>query len=151
MQVLSLLLVLASAFLDKTSSLRSGPQRKPLHYDNFSVPPLTSRPRFRYWLPDASVDSGVVAANIASIASIGGGGIELVPSFEYGGDSILGKMPPGADWVTYNFGTLAFQKLFQAALQAHNDNDLVMDFALGPNQGQGVFSVTSCHVSRKEV
>ncbi|KAL5592436.1 hypothetical protein FOBRF1_013462 [Fusarium oxysporum] len=139
MQVLCLFfLALASAILPVTSNLGRCPQEQPLHYDDFSDPPVISRPRFRYWLPDASVDPDVVAADIASVASIGGGGIELVPYFEYGGDSILGEMPAGADWVTYNFGTPPFQKLFQAALQAHHDNGLVMDFALGPNQGQGV-------------
>jgi hypothetical protein len=47
-------------------------------------------------------------------------------------------MPPGANWDKYNFGTPAFQALFKAALEAHDENGLYMDFAIGPNQGQGV-------------
>ncbi|KAJ5902072.1 hypothetical protein N7495_002600, partial [Penicillium taxi] len=43
--------------------------------------------------------------------------------------------PIGANWSEYGFGTLAFANFFKAALVAHKE---AMDFALGPNQGQGV-------------
>lgn len=108
----------------------------PTSAGSFANPGANVRPRFRYWLPDASVDAHTVAADIAAAGSIGAGGIELVPFFEYGGE--LGSMPAGADWATYNFGTVPFRNIFTAALTAHEDNGLVMDFALGPNQGQGV-------------
>jgi hypothetical protein len=42
------------------------------------------------------------------------------------------------DWVTHNFGTLAFVELFAKALETHRDLGMKMDFAIGPNQGQGV-------------
>ncbi|KAL4883580.1 hypothetical protein BJY04DRAFT_226598 [Aspergillus karnatakaensis] len=101
----------------------------------FANPASNVRPRFRYWLPDASVDSQVVANDIAAAASIGAGGVEFLPFFEYGGT--FGG-PPANNWSTYNFGTPAFVNLFQTALEAHAEHGLVMDFALGPNQGQGV-------------
>lgn len=103
---------------------------------SFVDPPANFRPRFRYWLPDASVDPDVVAADIAAVGAIGAGGIELLPFFEYGGE--LGSMPAGANWSTYNFGTAPFHEIFSAALTAHEKHGLSMDFALGPNQGQGV-------------
>lgn len=103
---------------------------------SFANPGANVRPRFRYWLPDASVDVDTVAADIAAAGSIGAGGIELVPFFEYGGE--LGSMPDGADWATYNFGTAPFRSIFASALTAHEENGLMMDFSLGPNQGQGV-------------
>lgn len=108
----------------------------PISSGSFANPGANVRPRFRYWLPDASVDAHTVAADIAAAGSIGAGGIELVPFFEYGGE--LGSMPAGADWASYNFGTVHFRNIFAAALTAHEENGLVMDFALGPNQGQGV-------------
>ncbi|KAF2183515.1 hypothetical protein K469DRAFT_728036 [Zopfia rhizophila CBS 207.26] len=111
-------------------------------YGTFSDPSSRSRPRFRYWLPDASVDPDTVKADIKSVASIGGGGVEFLPFYEYGGANAIGGMPPRADWATYNFGTPAFQNLFRVALQSHEDNGLVMDFSLGPNQGQGVPAAT---------
>ncbi|KAH8589577.1 hypothetical protein B0O99DRAFT_664485 [Bisporella sp. PMI_857] len=103
---------------------------------SFSNPDPVVRPRFRYWLPDASVDADIVAADILAAGAVGAGGIELLPFYEYGG--ALGSMPLGANWSSYNFGTGPFRDLFSAALTAHEQNGLVMDFALGPNQGQGV-------------
>ncbi|KAI1366485.1 hypothetical protein F5Y08DRAFT_351412 [Xylaria arbuscula] len=103
---------------------------------SFANPASSVRPRFRYILPDASVDPEIVSADIAGAASVGAGGIEFLPFYEYGGS--LGPMPAGANWSTYNFGTAPFKDLFSAALTAHEQHGLLMDFALGPNQGQGV-------------
>ncbi|UPK95992.1 hypothetical protein LCI18_006927 [Fusarium solani-melongenae] len=102
----------------------------------FQDPPAVSRAKFRYWLPDASVDSDTVQADIRSAGSVGAGGVEFLPFYNYGGE--LPSYPTGADWSKYGFGTPAYKKLLQAALEAHAENDLVMDFSLGPNQGQGV-------------
>lgn len=46
--------------------------------------------------------------------------------------------PAGADWAKANFGTPEFSAIFRAALEAHSETGLKMDFAMGPNQGQGV-------------
>ncbi|KAM0277086.1 hypothetical protein ACHAQH_006094 [Verticillium albo-atrum] len=102
----------------------------------FQDPPAVSRAKFRYWLPDASADVNIVKADIQSAGSIGAGGVEFLPFYNYGGE--LPEYPAGADWSTYGFGTPAFKKVFRAALEAHSQNGLLMDFALGPNQGQGV-------------
>lgn len=103
---------------------------------NFSNPLSSSRPSFRYWLPDASADGKVVKEDIGSVAQIGGGGVEFVPFYEYGG--IFNVPPPGISWSKYAFGTKYYNELFRTALEAHHENDLLMDFSLGPNQGQGV-------------
>lgn len=110
--------------------------RGSLHGDLFSNPPPSERPLFRYWLPDASIDGNNLAKDIASAQSVGAGGIELVPFYNYG--SYGGNYPPGADWETYNFGTSAFNELFITALEKHQELGTKMDFAIGPNQGQGV-------------
>ncbi|KNG86833.1 hypothetical protein ANOM_004910 [Aspergillus nomiae NRRL 13137] len=103
-----------------------------IDYGTFENPAARVRPRFRYWLPDASVDPAIVQKNIKEAGINGAGGVEFLPYYDYG------NTVPGADWVTYGFGTPAFVKIFKAALQAHKDAGLVMDFPLGPNQGQGV-------------
>lgn len=103
---------------------------------SFEDPAARLRPRFRYWLPDASVDAETVQDNIKSAGAIGAGGVEFLPFYNYGGQ--LSSAPEGSDWSKYGFGTPAFRKLFVAALQAHKEAGLAMDFALGPNQGQGV-------------
>ncbi|EXK80650.1 hypothetical protein FOQG_14856 [Fusarium oxysporum f. sp. raphani 54005] len=102
----------------------------------FSNPASRVRPRFRYWLPDAGVDADAVIKDVISAASIGSGGMEFLPFYEYGGD--INPMPLGANWAKHNFGTPEFNTLFEKVLEAHEERGLVMDFALGPNQGQGV-------------
>ncbi|KAF7589906.1 hypothetical protein BBP40_003524 [Aspergillus hancockii] len=103
-----------------------------IDYGTFQNPAARIRPRFRYWLPDASVDPAVIQKNIKDVGANGAGGVEFLPYYDYG------EAVPGADWATYGFGTPAFVSIFKAALQAHKDAGLVMDFPLGPNQGQGV-------------
>ncbi|KAK6837826.1 hypothetical protein RU639_001536 [Aspergillus parasiticus] len=102
----------------------------------FQSPSAIILPRFRYWLPDPSVDERVVRDDIKSAADVGAGGVEYLPWYNAGG--FLGPAPPGDDWGKYGVGTPAFNRLFQAALEAHRDAGMVMDFAIGPNQGQGV-------------
>lgn len=70
--------------------------------------------------------------DIKTSGDLGAGGVEFLPFYNYGGGT------PVNDWSIYGFGTPAFQTVFRAALEAHRDNDLIMDFAMGPNQGQGV-------------
>lgn len=103
-----------------------------IDYGSFEDPAARIRPRFRYWLPDASVDSATVRQNIQDAGALGAGGVEFLPYFNYG------EEVSGADWSTYGFGSPAFVKLFKAALQAHKDAGLVMDIPFGPSQGQGV-------------
>lgn len=104
--------------------------------DNFLHPSSRERPKFRYWLPDASVDAGTVEVDIKAAGDIGAGGVEFLPFYNYGGE--LGPAPIGVNWSTYGFGTPAHLNLFTSALKAHKYAGLVMDFSLGPNQGQGI-------------
>ncbi|CAK7214333.1 hypothetical protein SBRCBS47491_002105 [Sporothrix bragantina] len=99
---------------------------------SFDNPPLAAHPKFRYWLPDASVSADILGADIASLITAGAGGIELLPFYNYG------QPPISTDWSVYGFGTPAFKDLFRAALNATARHKGVMDFALGANQGAGV-------------
>jgi len=90
-------------------------------------------------LPDASVPLDVVTGDIANISSVGAGGLEFLPFYLYG-LPVPGAVPP-TDWTEYGFGTPAFQTIFKGALRAAHDNGVLMDFAVGANQGQGVPSV----------
>ncbi|KAF3023628.1 hypothetical protein E8E14_012737 [Neopestalotiopsis sp. 37M] len=110
--------------------LHSGAQAQ---LGTFREPAAKVRPRFRYWLPDASVSPETVVADIDAAADIGAGGVEFLPFYNYGYPA-----PNGSDWLTYGFGTPAFLNIFRHALLAHQRRNLSMDFALGPNQGQGV-------------
>ncbi|KAI9687503.1 MAG: hypothetical protein M1822_002113 [Bathelium mastoideum] len=101
----------------------------------FQNPSVNVRPRFRYWVPDASVDHEQAAQDVATAKAAGAGGVEVLGYYLY--NSAPGNYAP-SDWATYGWGTPAWKQLFDAIAQAHQDNGMIMDFAMGPNQGQGV-------------
>ncbi|PVH75254.1 hypothetical protein DL98DRAFT_602280, partial [Cadophora sp. DSE1049] len=92
------------------------------------------RPAVRYWLPDASVSADVVKSDLEDLASIGLGGFEFLPFYLYG---LPAGGPTPTDWNKYGYGSTAYKQVFDAALQAAQDQQLLMSFALGANQGQG--------------
>lgn len=70
----------------------------------FQNPAAYIRPRFRYWVPDASVDLSRVSADISDAASIGAGGVELLGYYNYG-DIESGAGIIETDWTVYGWGT----------------------------------------------
>lgn len=124
------------ALLAYPSPLQAQPQpSESLPIPSFGFPSAAFRPKFRYWLPDASVSASSVDSDIAALASVGAGGLEFLPFYNYG------QTPISTDWSIYGFGTPAFRSLFKAALNSTAAHGLVFDFALGPNQGAGVPAV----------
>lgn len=88
----------------------------------FQAPSANVRPRFRYWLPDASVSSSQVADDIRDVGRVGAGGIELLGYYLYGNI----QMFPGnhcllqSDWTVNYFGSPAWSEiLFRFAIQLH--------------------------------
>ncbi|KAF9629124.1 hypothetical protein BFW01_g10327 [Lasiodiplodia theobromae] len=129
-------LLCAALFLGLTTWALNISADKPTHVGTFEVPSARVRPRFRYWLPDPGVNKTLLAEDIKAAGDIGAGGIEFLPFYGYGG--VIDTYIPAANWSKNGFGTPAFLDAFRVALKAHKDHDMVMDFALGPNQGQGV-------------
>ncbi|KAH7383434.1 secreted protein [Cadophora sp. MPI-SDFR-AT-0126] len=101
---------------------------------SFSSPGPSSRPKFRFWLPDASVDLEGLAGDIKGLAAIGAGGVEFNNHFNYGGTIAN----PQSDWSIYGFGTEAYNRVLKAALEAAKECNLLFDLAMGPESGQGV-------------
>lgn len=110
-------------------------------HGTFLDPANTARMKFRYWLPDASVDIATVQSDIGAAGAIGAGAVEFLPLYNYGGS--LAGPPVGADWAKYGFGTPVFNEIFKASLKAAKNAGMRMDFALGPSQGQGVPAKTT--------
>ncbi|KAL2835883.1 hypothetical protein BJX68DRAFT_273689 [Aspergillus pseudodeflectus] len=97
---------------------------------DFTTPPVEYRPKFRYWLPDASVDPDVVRDDLRQMAAVGAGGFELLPYFELGDDP--------SHWGEFGYGTEAYRRIFRVAMETAKEEGLLMDFAVAANQGQGV-------------
>jgi len=80
---------------------------------SFANPSQWVRPKFRYWLPDASVDLDVVAGDVKAAKDAGMGGMELLGYYLYGGppDNGAGRgLAAPVDWATYGFGTQAWRE-----------------------------------------
>lgn len=125
-----------------SSSLPSIPllNRPPPPPTTSSHAPTNQQP-YHNRLPDASIPAATLASDIAAIASVGAGGLELLGYYQYGLPEAERGVAPPTDWTKYGFGTPAFKDIFVAALNAVADEGLVMDFVQGANQGQGVPSV----------
>ncbi|KAF2258204.1 hypothetical protein CC78DRAFT_479443 [Lojkania enalia] len=102
--------------------------------DEFRDPAPEYRPKFRYWLPDASISADTVANDIREAKAAGAGGLEILPFYLYG----FANSPSLPDWSQYGFGTPAFVSLFKSILQTAKQTGIVIDYSLGANQGQGV-------------
>ena len=77
----------------------------------FQDPAARVRPKFRYWIPDASVDPEVVINDVHGAGVVGAGGLELLAYYLYGGPPSngagRGTYAP-VDWAKYGFGTPAW-------------------------------------------
>lgn len=113
---------------------------QPVPYGSFNDPAAHLRPRFRYWIPDASINLSVVADDFVRVKDAGLGGLELLGYYLYGNYPSIASEggPTPTDWTTYGWGTEAWSELFKTALRAAKANGMVVDFANGPNQGAGV-------------
>ncbi|KAK6216503.1 hypothetical protein LQW54_003509 [Pestalotiopsis sp. IQ-011] len=103
--------------------------------------PLSKIQVHEYWIPDASVEADVLSQDVRWAKDAGMGGLELLGYYLYGGppenEAGRGTYAP-VDWAEYGFGGQKWYETFRAFVDAIKDNDLVMDFAIGPNQGTGV-------------
>lgn len=99
---------------------------------SFSSPPASSRPKFRYWFPDASISPAAVQTDIEALSDVSAGGLQFLGYYNQG-------FPPvSTNWSTYGFGTPAFKELLRAALKTTAQRGLRFDFAIGPNTAAGI-------------
>ena len=84
-----------------------------VEYGTFQAPSANVRPRFRYWLPDASVNSSQVADDIRDAGRVGAGGVELMGYNLYGNVQIIPGNHPllQSDWTINYFGSPAWSEV----------------------------------------
>lgn len=78
-----------------------------IDFGTFKDPSSNARPRYRLWVPDASVDVSRLSQDIVDVATVGGGGVEVLGYYLY--DSAPGDFAP-VDWAVYGWGTPAWSK-----------------------------------------
>ncbi|KAK7029400.1 hypothetical protein VNI00_014654 [Paramarasmius palmivorus] len=93
--------------------------------------------KWRYWIEDSSADLDILRSDVAEMANVGSSGFELLSYQSYGGlqgntgDVIL-------DPADFAFGSDRFLTVVATLVQAAKENNITIDFTLGPNQGAGV-------------
>jgi hypothetical protein len=73
----------------------------------FENPSVHVRPKFRYWIPDASVSHSGIARDVQAAGEAGAGGLECLGFYLYGGSPANGgaRVAAPVSWATYGFGT----------------------------------------------
>lgn len=98
----------------------------------FSNPSGLPRPTFRYWVPDADVQDDVLYADLKAIKDAGWDGVEIICLENYGIE------PAVVDPAVYGYGGSLWRQRFNTMLQAAQDLNMTVDFALGPTQGASI-------------
>lgn len=105
-------LLVASLPLATTLQKRSTDSlvNSPIDSGTFQNPSVHVRPKFRYWIPDASVDPAIVAKDVQAAGIVGAAGVECLGYYLYGGPPSNGGRGSAApvSWATYGFGTDAW-------------------------------------------
>jgi hypothetical protein len=81
--------------------------KQPADKGSFQDPSVYVRPKFRYWIPDASIDHEIAASDIKAAGEVGAGGMESLGFYLYGGppaNAFRGTAAP-VSWATYGYGT----------------------------------------------
>ncbi|KFZ01131.1 hypothetical protein V501_10201 [Pseudogymnoascus sp. VKM F-4519 (FW-2642)] len=94
---------------------------------SFASPGVAVKPKFRYWLPDASIDPAGFADDIAQLAKRGAGGTELLNYF------CLPTSVTPSNWDIYGYGAPGYSKIVKVALEAHRDAGILFDYAHSAN------------------
>ncbi|PWY91931.1 hypothetical protein BO94DRAFT_555096 [Aspergillus sclerotioniger CBS 115572] len=135
-------LIAAALFTTNVRGIGTNDHVEPdIDYGTFQNPSSSVRPRFRYWVNDASVNLSVVAEDVKAISKAGAGGLELLGYYLYGDSSTFGGQlasPLQSDWTVFGYGSPAWKNLVETVLTAAKEDGLLVDFAIGPNQGAGV-------------
>ncbi|KAK5122780.1 hypothetical protein LTR85_003695 [Meristemomyces frigidus] len=129
-----LLLSATAAFANKPADFGQRPAPWIEHNvaAEFANPSGLARPYFRYWVPDADVANDVLYADLQSIKNAGWDGVEIICLENYGIELAV------VDPAVYGYGGAQWREKFAVMLQAAQDLNLTIDFALGPTQGASI-------------
>ncbi|KIK65051.1 hypothetical protein GYMLUDRAFT_56519 [Collybiopsis luxurians FD-317 M1] len=93
--------------------------------------------KWRYWIEDASADPDIVRFDVSEMARMGSAGFQLLSYQSYGSvQSSTGLIL--LDPTDFAFGSDRFVNITATIVQAAMDNNVTIDFTLGPDQGAGV-------------
>jgi hypothetical protein len=104
---------------------------------SFAAPPSAVRPKFRWWWPDALVDTAEIEREVDQIAAAGFGGVEIA--------AVTHSLSEHIDPARHGWGTPAWTKAVETALRRSAERDISVDLTIGPAWPAAVPSVTPDH------
>ncbi|WLQ66393.1 MULTISPECIES: glycosyl hydrolase [Streptomyces] len=116
------------------ASPAGGPAAKGAFARRFADPAAPVRPKFRWWWPDALVDSDEIEREIDQIAAAGFGGVEIA--------AVTHSLSEPVDPVRHGWGTRAWTDAVETALRRARKRDIVVDLTLGPAWPAAVPGIT---------
>lgn len=96
----------------------------------FSIPPVPTRPRFRYWWPGSYIEPEIVAKEINAMADAGFGGVEITDVR----DGTTVKMDPKV----YGWGNKRWVAGVEAAMETALERGMAVDITIGPKWPAGI-------------
>ena len=97
---------------------------------NFTLPPVLTRPRFRYWWPGSYIEPEIVAKEINAMADAGFGGVEITDVRD--GTSV--KMDPKV----YGWGNKRWVAGVEQAMETALERGMAVDITIGPKWPAGI-------------
>jgi len=96
----------------------------------FSIPPVPTRPRFRYWWPGSYIEPEIVAKEMNAMADAGFGGVEITDVRD--GTSV--EMDPKV----YGWGNKRWVAGVEAAMETALERGMAVDITIGPKWPAGI-------------
>ncbi|KAF5366025.1 hypothetical protein D9758_006736 [Tetrapyrgos nigripes] len=126
-------LLISLLFIASFASSQNLPQNLPR--GSFQSP--KTGVKWRYWIEDADVDPDTLRFDVSEMARLGSSGFELL-SYQSYGDIEAARGDVVVDPADFAFGSDRFVTVSATLVQAAMENNITIDFSLGPDQGAGV-------------
>jgi hypothetical protein len=109
----------------------------------FAEPPNTVRPKYRWWMPMAFTDDDELRAEIADMAEVGAGGIEVATT------TVEGPRSGSQAFLTeYGWGSPLWAEKVELMMMEAAEHDLGLDLTIGPRWPAIVPTVTDVNDPR---
>jgi hypothetical protein len=116
---------------DRGGPARAGDLAPALTAGTFADPPVTVRPKYRWWLPGANTSDDELRREVGQIAQAGGGGVEVTAFAAPGAttDPVFGS----DSYLDENgFGSPKWRHKLKVIADAARKDGVILDMALGP-------------------
>src|SRR4051794_23585858 len=137
--------VAAAAGLATAPAARAQATTPELSAASFGVPPMSVRPKYRWWMPLAYTDDDELRTELRDMASAGAGGVEVAPFVVAGAGN-----QSNAFLAQYGWGTPLWEHRMEVITDEAANLGLIVDQNLGPQYPPTVPTLNSFNQPQAE-